>query len=453
MKLKELWHQFIDGKTEGKETEFLPAILEVTETPPSPVGRAVLWTILAFLTAAIIWACVGHINEVAVATGKVIPAGQVKTVQTKNKGIVKEIHVKDGDHVNEGDTLIVLDPTSTDADMDSLKKRAAYYKLDIDRLNAELSGTPFTPAADEDLEDTDRQAEIALYSSRQAQYRAQTASARSTIAQKTSDLHGARENYDKYQGMYEIAREKESRLKDLMQENAIAEFQLFEQTSQRIQYEKSAAAALDEINKAQAAIDEAQTKLSEIDATYKKDIMSTLVESKKQYYAYEEEIKKADENQRLATITAPCDGTVYNLAIHTEGGVVTDAQALMMIVPDDVPMEFEVWADNKDIGFIKEGQEAEVKVDTYNFQKFGMVKAEVAEIAADAYEDSRDPERNKKFRLVLRPTEDDIRIFGRKADLTPGMSVNAEIKIREKRIIDFFLDPFRRYTSESLRER
>ena len=255
MKLKELWHQFIDGKTEGKETEFLPAILEVTETPPSPVGRAVLWTILAFLTAAIIWACVGHINEVAVATGKVIPAGQVKTVQTKNKGIVKEIHVKDGDHVNEGDTLIVLDPTSTDADMDSLKKRAAYYKLDIDRLNAELSGAPFTPAADEDLEDTDRQAEIALYNSRQSQYRAQTASARSTIAQKTSDLHGARENYDKYQGMYEIAREKESRLKDLMQENAIAEFQLFEQTSQRIQYEKSAAAALDEINKAQAAID------------------------------------------------------------------------------------------------------------------------------------------------------------------------------------------------------
>lgn len=453
MKLKELWHQFIDGKTEGKETEFLPAILEVTETPPSPVGRAVLWTILAFLTAAIIWACVGHINEVAVATGKVIPAGQVKTVQVKNKGIVKEIHVKDGDHVKEGDTLIVLDPTSTDADMDSLKKRAAYYKLDIDRLNAELSGAPFTPAADEDLEDTDRQAEIALYNSRQSQYRAQTASARSTIAQKTSDLHGARENYDKYQGMYEIAREKESRLKDLMQENAIAEFQLFEQTSQRIQYEKSAAAALDEINKAQAAIDEAQTKLSEIDATYKKDIMSTLVESKKQYYAYEEEIKKADENQRLATITAPCDGTVYNLAIHTEGGVVTDAQALMMIVPDDVPMEFEVWADNKDIGFIKEGQEAEVKVDTYNFQKFGMVKAEVDEIAADAYEDSRDPERNKKFRLVLRPTEDDIRIFGRKADLTPGMSISAEVKIREKRIIDFFLDPFRRYTSESLRER
>lgn len=453
MKLKELWHQFIDGKTEGKETEFLPAILEVTETPPSPVGRAVLWTILAFLTAAIIWACVGHINEVAVATGKVIPAGQVKTVQVKNKGIVKEIHVKDGDHVKEGDVLIVLDPTSTDADMDSLKKRAAYYKLDIDRLNAELSGAPFTPAADEDLEDTDRQAEIALYNSRQSQYRAQTASARSTIAQKTSDLHGARENYDKYQGMYEIAREKESRLKDLMQENAIAEFQLFEQTSQRIQYEKSAAAALDEINKAQAAIDEAQTKLSEIDATYKKDIMSTLVESKKQYYAYEEEIKKADENQRLATITAPCDGTVYNLAVHTEGGVVTDAQALMMIVPDDVPMEFEVWADNKDIGFIKEGQEAEVKVDTYNFQKFGMVKAEVDEIAADAYEDSRDPERNKKFRLVLRPTEDDIRIFGRKADLTPGMSISAEVKIREKRIIDFFLDPFRRYTSESLRER
>ena len=167
MKLRQLWHQFIDGKTEGKETEFLPAILEVTETPPSPTGRVVLWSILALITAAIIWACVGHINEVAVATGKVIPAGQVKTVQVKNKGIVKEIHVKDGDHVKEGDVLIVLDPTSTDADYDSLKKRAAYYKLDIDRLNAELTGAPFSPQPDDDLEDTDRQAEIALYQSRQ----------------------------------------------------------------------------------------------------------------------------------------------------------------------------------------------------------------------------------------------------------------------------------------------
>ena len=165
------------------------------------------------------------------------------------------------------------------------------------------------------------------------------------------------------------------------------------------------------------------------------------------------EIKKADENQRLATVVAPCSGRVYNLAVHTEGGVVTDAQPLLIIVPDGVELEFEVWADNKDIGFIQYGQQAEVKIDTYNFQKFGFMKAEVDEISADAYDDSKDPEHYKKYRLLLKPTDSSINIFGKEATLTPGMSVNAEIIIKEKRIIEFFLDPFRRYTGEALRER
>ncbi len=453
MKIKELWDSLINGKTDERETEFLPAILEVTETPPSPTGRLVMWTILALLVAGILWACVGKINEVAVATGKVIPTGQVKTVQVKNKGIIKEIKVKEGDRVKEGDVLVVMDPTSTGADYDNLKKRAAYFSLDIDRLNAELEGKPFAPKDDPDLESRDIAAETALYQSRTSQNRSERLAAEMGVSQKQSALRAEQTNYDKYAEVLSIAQEKENRLEDLVAQNAIAEFQLLEQRSQRIQYEKTAQAQADTIAKAQAEMAEAQQKLDNVDAAYKKDVMTALVDARKNYYALEEEIKKADENNRLSTITAPCDGRVYSLAVHTVGGIVTDAQPLMMIVPDDVTLEFEVWADNKDIGFIKEGQEAEVKVDTFNFQKFGVVKADVEEISADANSDSKDPAKDKKFRLVLRPTDDNIMIFGKKAELTPGMSVNAEIKIREKRIIDFFMDPFRRYTSEALRER
>ena len=138
MNIKKFWNWLVHGEEQERETEFLPAILEVTETPPSPTGRLVMWTILALLVVALLWSILGHINEVAVASGKVIPTGQVKTVQVKNKGIIKEIMVKEGQEVKEGETLIVLDPTTTGADYDSLKKRAAYYKLDIARLEAEL---------------------------------------------------------------------------------------------------------------------------------------------------------------------------------------------------------------------------------------------------------------------------------------------------------------------------
>ena len=452
MKIKEIWDNFINGTEKEQETEFLPAILEVTETPPSPTGRLVMWSILTLLVVGILWSVLGHINEVAVAPGKVIPTGQVKTIQVKNKSIVKEIHVKEGQHVEKGDTLVVMDPTSTDADYDSLNKRAAYYALDIQRLEAELNGTSFSPKSDPNLELKDITAEQSLYQSRVSQHRAEMEAAVNAVNQKEAALNAERVNLNKYDEMLAIAREKENRLIELTKENAISEFQLFEQTSQRINYEKTAAAQLDLINRAEAELSEAQAKLSNLDAAYKKDVMASLVESRKQYYALTEESKKADENQRLSTVVAPCSGTVYNLAVHTEGGVVTDAQPLMVIVPDGVELEFEVWAENKDIGFIKEGQEAEVKVATFNFQKFGMLTAYVDEISADSNSDKSDPEKNKRFRLLLKLDENTLK-ENPDIHINPGMEVTAEIKIKEKRIIEFFLDPFRRYTHESLRER
>ena len=451
--MRKFWNWLVHGDEREKETEFLPAILEVTETPPSPTGRVIMWSLLILLVVALAWGILGHINEVAVAEGKIIPTGQIKTVQVKNKGIVEEIRVKEGDYVQEGDVLVVLDPTTTTADYDSLKKRAAYYKLDIQRLTSELTGQPFVPAKDPDLEAHDLAAELALYQSRTNDYQTQRQSRQDVIAQRQARLQASQATYEKYSEGLRIAQDKESRLQQLIAESAISEFQLLEQQKETIEYAKNAQAELDSINSIRAEIAEAEQNLANIDASYRKDIMTSLVEAKKEYYSITESIKKAEEDARLATIYAPTSGKVYNLAIHTIGGIVTDAQPLMQIVPDDVSLVFEVYADNKDIGFIKLGQEAEIKISTFNFQKFGMVKAEVMEISADAVDQPSDVERHGKFKLLLNPVQNDINIEGVQAPLTVGMSVSAEIKIKEKRIIDFFLDPFRKYTHEALRER
>lgn len=443
----------VHGEEREKETEFLPAILEVTETPPSPTGRLVMWSILVLLVVALVWSILGHINEVAVAAGKVIPSGQIKTIQVKNKGIIKEINVEEGQLVQEGDVLVVLDPTTTTADYDSLKKRAAYYKLDIQRLTAELTQQPFTPEEDPDLDAHDLAAEMALYQSRTSDYHTQRQSRQDIIDQRIAKLQATQASYEKYAEVLAIAQEKEARLLELSEQNAISQFQLLEQQRETIEYAKNAQAELDSINSIRAEIAEAQQNLANVDAAYHKDIMTALVEAKKEYYSVTEAIKKADEDSRMATIYAPISGRVYNLNVHTLGGIVTDAQPLMQIVPEDAKLEFEVYADNKDIGFIKVGQEAEVKVETFNFQKFGMYKAEVQEISADAVNEPNDINRDKKFKLILDPTSNDINVYGQPAKIEVGMSVSAEIKIKEKRIIDFFLDPFRRYTSEALRER
>lgn len=413
-----------------------------------------MWTILILVCVALAWAFLGKINEVAVAPGKVIPSGQAKTVQVKNKGIIKEIRVEEGQNVEEGEVLVLLDPTTTSADYDSLKKRAAYYKLDIQRLTAELSGQPFVPEEDPDLEAHDLTAELALYQSRTSDHQTQRQSRQEVIDQRRARLKATQATYEKYSEGLKIAQEKERRLEDLIAESAISEFQLLEQQNETIEYAKNAQAELDSITSIQAEIAEAEQNLANVDAAYRKDIMTSLVEAKKEYYSVTESIKKAEEDARLATIVAPISGRVYNLSVHTIGGIVTDAQPLMQIIPEDVSLEFEVYADNKDIGFIRVGQTAEVKVETFNFQKFGMVDATVTEVSADAVNEPSDLEKNKRFKLILKPDgKPTMDVFGEEVPLSVGMSVSAEIKIKEKRIIDFFLDPFRKYTSEALRER
>ena len=443
----------LHGDKNEKETEFLPAILEVTETPPSPVGRTVMWTLLVLIVVAIAWGFLGHINEVAVASGKIIPSGQAKTVQVKNTGIVNEIKVTEGQWVEEGDVLVVLDPTTTAADYDTLKKREAYYKLDIQRLTAELTGQPFTPERDENLEAHDLAAELALYESRVRDYQTQRKAREDVIKQKQASLAANEATRDRYKEGLRIAEDKEARLTELIAESAISEFQLLEQQKETIDYKQNLESTEKELVSIRESIAEAEQNLANVDASYKKDIMNSLVAAKKEYYSVVESIKKADQDARLATIYSPISGRVFGLNIHTIGGIVTGAQQLMQIVPDDVGLQFEVYADNKDIGFIKVGQTAEVKITTFNFQKFGMIDAVVDEISADAVDNAQDTSKHGKFKLLLTPLKDSVDVEGNLVKLAPGMDVSAEIKIKEKRIVDFFLDPFRQYTSEALRER
>ena len=447
---KKFWHRFIEGDKDDTETEFLPSILEVTETPPSPVGRAVLWTIVALLVIGGLWVFIGEVDEVAVANGRVIPVGNVKIVQSQNKGTIKDLLVREGDYVEEGQTLLVLDTTKTQADVDQLKKQVAYYAMTVDRLQSEMNDQPFTPPDNKEgeLDQKDINAQVALYNSRRAKLMADQEKNSAAIAQEVAAIESAQAQQQKYMALYKVALEKEQRLEMLFQESAVSYFQLLEGRATRVEYQKSAEAMDQEIQKEQAKLAEARDNQATTDSAYRQDTMTQLVEAKRQLNAYQEELTKANQTNVQSEIVAPVSGRVNQLSVHTVGGVVSEGQALMMVVPEDATLEIEAYADNKDIGFIQKGQEAEVKVETFNFQKFGMVNAKVAEISPDAVDNTQDKQKDGKYRLTLSLEDDDSGI-----GLSPGMNVSAEIKIKKKRIIDFFLDPFRQYQDEALRER
>lgn len=449
-KIKLYFNMNMKERLSPSEKEFLPAVLEVMEKPPSPAGRIVMWTIFMLIVLIMIWSIFGHVDEVAVAPGKLIPVGSVKVVQAEDKGVVKAIRVQDGDKVTQGQLLLELDTTVSAADLANVKKQLVYYNLEMERLQAEKTGSPFSPQITADLDVKDVNFQLNVYQSRQSEFRAKVAAAESSVLQNQVSLEVARVNKEKLQSLYEIAKDREERVEKLVKENAVAEFSLLEYRSRRLEVQQNLASQVADMARLQSAITQSRETLAGIIAEHDRDIDTKLVEDRKQAAAYSEELKKAAEKERLSHITAPVSGRVTQLVIHTVGGVVTPAQALMVIVPEDVSLAVEAWVANKDIGFVHEGQEAEVKIETFSFQKYGTVDAVVSDVSADAIEDK---DKGRVYRVMLNLSKNQIQVGDKQVFFGPGMTASAEIKIRQKRIIEFFLDPFRRYQSEALRER
>lgn len=432
------------------ETEFLPAALEVVETPPSPLGRKLLWTLFALVNVILLWSVLGHVDEVAVVPGKLIPTGHVKTIQAEDKGVVKTIHVKEGEKVTKGQLLLELDTTITAADVARIKKEIAYYQLEVERLIAEQVDGEFSPKNSSELEDKDLNFQLNLYHSRLYEYNVKLAAAEANIRQNEASLHSAIANEAKAVSLYEIALEKEIRVEQLVNDSAIAMFVLFDHRAKRLELEQDIKAEKAEIARLEWVVLQSKETGNSVKAERSREITTKIVDDRKVLNGYMEELKKAQEKDRLSRIIAPIDGRVGQMAVHTVGGIVTAAQPLMDVVPEEAQIQVEAWAANKDIGFIQQGQEAEVKIETFSFQKYGTVSGKVLDISPDAVEDK---EKGRVYRVLLSLDKNSFQVNGHEVVVSPGMTATGEIKIKKKKIIEFFLDPFRQYQSEALRER
>ncbi len=223
----------------AEETEFLPAVLEITENPISPTIRIMVWTIVSIIAIAFLWSIFGHVDEVAVAPGKLIPSGFVKVIQPESKGVVRAINVKEGQYVKKGDLLIELDQIFSGADLTRIKKEIAYYNLEVDRLLAEMSNTSFDPKRQPDTDEKDLAFQMSLYQSRMAEFNSKMLTAQHNVSQNEVAVNVARINRDKYASLYDIAKDRESRLETLLAQNAIAMFTVLDYRGRRIELEQN----------------------------------------------------------------------------------------------------------------------------------------------------------------------------------------------------------------------
>jgi len=436
------------------EAAFLPAALELQETPLSPAPRILMWLLMAFALITLLWAMLGRIDMVATAQGKIVPNERIKVIQPLETSVIRAIRVSDGQQVKAGDKLIELDATGTTADSTRLGDELISARLQAARgealLTALASGRlPVLKSPPQAGKERLAQEQRVL-AGQHAEFTAQRERIEADIARREAELASTREIVRKLEQTVPIVRQRAQDFKDLVDKNFISKHGYLEKEQARIEQEADLATQRSRLMELSAALREGHNQKAALIAQTRRQSLDNMNEAEQKAASLNQEIIKADTRGKQMTLTAPVDGTVQQLAMHTVGGVVTPAQALMVIVPQDHPLEIEAFIENKDIGFVNAGQEAEVKIETFPFTKYGTLPARVTHVSHDAINDDK---RGLIYSARVKLERGTMQVEGKRVNLSPGMAATVEIKTGTRRVIEYFLSPLLQYKDESLRER
>jgi hemolysin D len=409
-----------------QEAEFLPASLSLQETPGSASLRWTARLLMAIVAFALVWAIFGRIDIVVNASGKVIPTARTKTIGSVDIASVRGLHVTEGQRVRAGDLLIELDSSGSDAEHEKAQDSLVQAQLQVARSRAMLAAVQHLRKpllGDVPGVGPERVQEAQL------QLDCQFHDFQAKLLRIDGDLA-------RYSKALPLAQQRAQDFDELQKQQAVSRHAWLEREQARLELEGQLA---DVRNQRAAYI--AQTQ---------KEAHDALTEASKIVVASTQDRWRAGERSKLLKLTAPIDGTVQQLVVHTVGGVVPAAQPLMQIVPDDSMAEVEAFVENKDVGFVHVGQLAQVKVDAFDYTRFGTISARVTHVSQDAIQDE-----NKGLLYAARVSLDShtIEVNGKQMPLSAGMSVNVGIKTGTRRVIEYVLSPLVQHQQEALRER
>lgn len=457
--------------------EFLPAALEIMEKPPSPGLRWLMLALCALFTVSLIWSIVGKVDVVAVASGRVVPSGNVKVIQPIEIGIVRAIHVRNGQRVRAGQLLVELDPTIATADaaqagqglLDArlIAARNAALIAHIEGRGGRFAAPPGTPP--EIAATQGRFVRTAI-----AEYEAQRATLQRQRAERAADLHAAEAEISSLQQTLPLIDRQLAARQELAERGHFSRLRLLEYEQLRIEHIQNIAVQRANAERAYAAMATLEAEGRTLRETFGRTAVTELATAQNEASQRTQEVARTDRRAQYQQLRAPVAGTVQQLAISTIGGVVQPAQALMIIVPDDAEVIVEAQILNRDIGFIREGQSVRVKLEAFPFTDYGLIEGVVESISRDAIDTSqggggqggagsgggvqrdannRPTQPGLVYAARIRLNQRTIRVRGRDQIIGPGLAVQAEIKTGERRIIQYLLSPIAQTLDEAGRER
>lgn len=427
------------------------ASIAMQQRPPRRIARMVSLAVMAMALLALVYAYLARMDVVVSSQGSVITPGRSKVVQPLEAGVIKSIKVRDGQSVKAGDVLVELDPTSSLADVERLQRDWAEATADVERLEALATGKS-QMADDLAIPAEVRANQQALLVNRQLELQTRLSALEADVVRRQADREAIATNLSQLQRSLELVRKRHEMRRELAQTGHIAEIALIDTQLELGNQEREVAVQAQRLSESSAALNAAQQQKALALAEFRSRVTTELVEATKKREGLQKELVKAQQRSELQVLKAPIDGVVQQLAVFTVGGVVTQAQVLMTIVPPSEGLEVEAKVINRDIGQVHVGQRVINKIETFDFTRYGYIEGEVQWVGTDAVVDQRIGA-YYPVRIKLASTQTPNVVHGQKGQVTAGMSVTSDIRIGERRMLEYFLAPLMRYKEESLRER
>ncbi|MBI4207826.1 MAG: HlyD family type I secretion periplasmic adaptor subunit [Betaproteobacteria bacterium] len=437
--------------------DFAPAMLRAQQQAPSPLPRLVLYALLVLFGVMLAWAAFGQLDIVAVAPGKIVPQSFLKIVQPAEQGIVREILVKDGDTVQEGQVLIRMDAQLSEADRSVVANELELRELQLRRIDAELAGSTMMRQTS-DSHALFVQVEAQHHARRQA-YRDALEGERALLVKAQKDLKVALEIEGKLRKTVPIYRGQAEGWERLAKEGFAGKLMAMERQRLYIENEQDLRAQGYNVESLKATIVQSEKRIAQITSNYRQQLQNERVEAAAQRHRLEQELDKHQHRFGLLELKAPHAGVVKDLATRTPGTVVAPGTILLTLVPQNEPLIAEVWVSNADAGFVQLNQKTRLKLAAYPFQKYGMLDGMVRQISADAQERAdaatggTKPLQEAAYRALIGLDANYLVAAGERLRLVPGMLVNAEIHLGTRSVLEYLLSPVRKIAHEAGRER
>ncbi len=439
------------GSGDGKFIDFMPDVEAISHRRHSPFATLLVIFCCMFVVVAVAWMMLFDVEQVVTATGIARPASKVKNINHPDGGRIVDISVKDGDRVNAGDVLLRLDAEQVKQEIAKLE--AAWYNVgtEVVRLQAEAAGTK--PVWDQTFAARPNvvAGEQRLYDARQQELIGHRAQADAVIAQQNAKMDSINAKIAASTKSLGVLRNQEAKLRGLSGQGYFPELQY--QTTQRklIEEEGNLISAKNDLVQAQKELAESTERRQSVDKEWMSLVLKRLGDAIAERDRAEGALRQQNALLQNLVVRSPIAGIVQALRFNTVGQALKPGEPIMNIVPIDDNLLIEARITNDDIGYVKVDQPVTIKIQTYDWARYGTLKGVVEQISADATLDEKN--NTAYFTALIRADINHLTRDGVDFQVLPGMAASVDLRIGERSIMSYFLDRLTRTMGSAFKER